>query len=255
MSTIQIFSDDTGLAEYAVRMITAAAREAIAARGRFTIALTGGSSPVKTYERLAKLPAGQIDWTKWIVFLGDERFVPPDDPRSNYGQARRTLLSHVPIPPAQISPIPTDTETPEAAAAQYAETISRIFAQPLDGPPPAFDMILLGMGDDGHTASLFPGKPTLNVTDRWVVSSPPGTLPPPVDRVTFTFPLLNAARQLVFLVPGEKKAAPLRDILEGGALPQQRPAAGVKPVNGTVTWLLDKSAAALLTNKPLAQEA
>lgn len=227
-------------------MVIKAAREAIAARGRFTIALTGGSSPVKAYERLAHLPAGEMDWAKWVVFLGDERFVPADDARSNYGQARRTLLDHAPIPPAQIYPIPTDASTPEAAAAQYAETLSRVFGQPMSGPPPAFDLILLGMGDDGHTASLFPGYPTLTVTDRWVVASPPGTLPPPVDRMTFTFPLLNAARQVFFLVPGEKKAVPVHDILEGGATPQQRPAAGVKPTHGTVTWLLDEAAASSL---------
>ena len=246
---IQIFPSDPALAEHAVALILSAASEAVAARGRFTIALTGGSSPVKAYERLAHLPTGYVDWAKWIVFLGDERFVPADDPRSNYGQARRTLLAHVPISPGQIFPILTDTATPEEAAVQYAETVANIFQQSSDGPPPAFDMILLGLGDDGHTASLFPNYSSLSVTDRWVIASPPGTLPPPVDRVTFTFPLINAARQVVFLVSGEKKAVPVRDILEGGAQPEQRPAAAVKPTTGTLTWLLDKAAAALLTGK------
>ena len=120
---------------------------------------------------------------------------------------------------------------------------------PPDGPPPALDLILLGMGDDGHCASLFPGMPTLHVEDRWVVSSPPGTLPPPVDRITCTFPVLNAARQVVFLVNGEKKAAPVQDIFEGGAGIDQHPAAGVRPTNGTLTWLLDEAAASRLKSR------
>lgn len=246
---IQIFANDDALADHAAALILQAAHDPLAARGRFTIALTGGSSPVKTYERLARLPAEQADWGKWFVFLGDERFVPANDPRSNYGQARRTLLAHVPIPVAQIYPIPTEAPTVGEAAARYAETLSQVFGTPLSGPPPAFDLILLGLGDDGHTASLFPGYPSLDVTDRWVIASPPGTLPPPVDRVTFTFPLLNAARQVAFLVAGEKKAQPARDILEGGASRQEHPAAGVSPVNGTLTWLLDEAAAGLLKNR------
>ena len=248
MTDIQIFPNDTALASVATALILQAARDAIAARGRFMIALTGGSSPVKAYKLLAKSSPEEALWDKWEVFLGDERFIPVDDERSNYGQARLTLLDHVPIPDAHIHPIPTNMSTPEMAAAQYAETLGRVYGQTA-GTPPAFDLILLGLGDDGHCASLFPHMPTLNVTDQWVISSPPGTLPPPVVRVTVTFPVLNAAHAVLFLVSGEKKASPVRDILEGGATREVHPAAGVQPVNGTLTWLLDTAAARLLTRK------
>lgn len=247
---IQVFSDQAALSVHAADLFVQAAREAVAARGRFTVALTGGSSPHKTYELLAQAPrSAQIDWANVFVFLGDERFVAYDDERSNYGMCRRLLLDHVPVPPAQVLPIPTDTATVSEAASVYAETLARVFGLPVDGTPPALDLILLGMGDDGHCASLFPGMPTLHVTDRWVVSSPPGTLPPPVDRITCTFPVLNAARQVVFLVNGEKKAAAVRDIFEGGAGTDKHPSAGVQPTSGTLTWLLDEAAASLLAKK------
>lgn len=248
MPAIQIFPDDSALASAATALILRTAGDAIATGGRFTIALTGGSSPVKSYEQLAQISAEQAQWDKWQVFLGDDRFVPPDDPSSNYGQARRTLLAHVPIPAGQVHPIPMDAATPDEAAARYAETLGRVFGLPVSGAPPAFDLILLGLGDDGHCASLFPHMPTLAVTDRWVVSSPPGTLPPPVDRVTMTFPVLNAARQVLFLVAGEKKAPPVQAVLEGGVAVEVHPAAGVHPAQGTLTWLLDESAAKLLTH-------
>jgi 6-phosphogluconolactonase len=247
---LQVFPNEDALAAHAASLFAQTARDAIAARGRFTVALTGGSSPKKTCERLAQAPLlAQINWANVFVFLGDERFVPYNDERSNYGMCRSLLLGHVPLAPNQVFPIPTDTATPREAALAYAETLSRVFARPSDGPPPALDLILLGMGDDGHCASLFPGMPTLHVTDRWVISSPPGTLPPPVDRVTCTFPILNAARQVVFLVTGEKKAAPVRDIFEGGAGLDQHPAAGVNPASGTLTWLLDEAAASGLKNR------
>ena len=247
---IRTFPDLAALSAYAADLFVQAAQEAIAARGRFTVALTGGSSPHRTYELLAQAPhSSRIEWANVFVFLGDERFVPTDDERSNYGMCRRLLLDHAPIPAAQVLPIPTGTATVQEAAAEYAQTLARVFAQSADGPPPALDLILLGMGDDGHCASLFPGMPTLHVADRWVVSSPPGTLPPPVDRVTCTFPVLNAARQVVFLVNGEKKAAPVRDIFEGGAGMDRHPAAAVYPASGTLKWLLDEAAASLLTNK------
>ena len=247
---IQVFADQAALSAHAADLFVQAAREATAARGHFTVALTGGSSPHKSYELLAQTPRrAEVDWAKVFVFLGDDRFVPTDDDRSNYGMCKRLLLDHVPLVPAQVLPIPTGTANAQDAAAEYAQTLARVFAQPADGPPPALDLILLGMGDDGHCASLFPGMPTLHVTDRWVVSSPPGTLPPPVDRITCTFPVLNAARQVVFLVNGEKKAAAVRDIFEGGAGTDQHPAGGVKPTSGTLTWLLDEAAASLLANK------
>ena len=245
MTDYEVLATTEDLAKRAVGLINEAAREAIAERGRFTIALTGGSSPRKTYELLASAPE-QMDWAKVFVFLGDDRFVPYSSKDSNYEMCRELLLKHVPIPPEQVFPIHTDTATKEEAAALYAETLSQVFKTPLPGPPPALDMVLLGMGDDGHCASLFPGMPTLAVTDKWVVSSPPGTLPPPVDRVTFTFPVLNAARFVLFLVDGAKKAPAVRDILEGGAAVNVHPSAGVQPGHGKLLWLLDRTAAELL---------
>ena len=247
---IQVFPDEDALAAHAADLFVQAAREAIAVRGRFTVALTGGSSPKETYTRLTQAPlSAQIDWANVFVFLGDDRFVPYDDERSNYGMCRSLLLNHVPVPAAQVFPISTDTATPEASALAYAVTLTRVFAVPPGGPPPALDLILLGMGDDGHCASLFPGMPTLHIADRWVVASPPGTLPPPVERVSVTYPVLNAARQVVFLVNGAKKAAAVHDIFEGGAKKEQHPAAGVNPAAGTLHWLLDEAAASGLKDK------
>ena len=246
MTDYEILPTNKELAARAAALIYDAAKEAITNRGSFTIALTGGSSPRQTYELMVHATPEQMDWSKVVVFLGDDRFVPYSSKDSNYEMCRELLLNHVPIPPEQVFPIHTDTATKEESADKYAETLSQVFETPLSGPPPAFDMILLGMGDDGHCASLFPGMPTLTVTDRWVVSSPPGTLPPPVDRVTFTFPVLNAARQVLFLVDGAKKAPAVRDILEGGAAVDVHPSAGVQPVNGRLLWLLDHTAAELL---------
>ena len=247
MTDYEVLTTNMALAERAAELIYEAAREAIAARGRFTIALTGGSSPRQTYGLLAKATPEQMDWSKVFVFLGDDRFVPYSSTDSNYEMCRELLLNHVPVPKEQIFPIHTDTATKEEAADLYAETLSQVFQMPQSGPPPALDMILLGMGDDGHCASLFPGMPTLAVTDKWVVSSPPGTLPPPVDRVTFTFPVLNAARFVLFLVEGAKKAPAVRDILEGGAAVDVHPSAGVQPASGRLLWLLDRTAAERLS--------
>ena len=250
LSNLQVFPNEDALAAHAADVFAQAAREAIAARGRFTVALTGGSSPKETYKLLAQAPrTGEVDWANVFVFLGDDRFVPYDHEWSNYGMCRRLLLDHVPVPDAQVLPIPTNTATPGEAADQYAQTLARAFALPVNGPPPALDLILLGMGDDGHCASLFPGMPTLHVADRWAVSSPPGTLPPPVERISVTYPVLNAARQVIFLVNGAKKAPAVRDIFEGGAAKEQHPSAGVNPTAGALHWLLDEAAASLLVKK------
>jgi 6-phosphogluconolactonase len=249
MTTIEriVCEDCIKLAEHAAALIQQAASDNIRSHGRFTLVLAGGSTPEKTYSLLARpQDVAKIDWSRTHLFFGDERLVPPDDPRSNFGMAQRTLFARVPVPSTNIFPIPTSRGSAAECAALYADTLSRFFQTRPGSPPPSFDLLLLGMGDDGHTASLFPGHPALQVTDSWVTSSPPGVLPPPVDRITFTFPVLNAARHVVFLVAGDKKAAVLRDVLEGGATPQQHPAAGVRPTQGKLTWLLDRAAAALL---------
>ena len=244
MPSYEVFSDDAALADRAFALFTEAARESIAARGRFSVALTGGSGPKGQYVRHARTP-GSVDGASTFVFLGDDRFVPSTDKDSNYGMCKKLFLDHVPVPADNVLPIPTDTATLADAATDYAATLTRVLT-PADGQPPVLDLILLGMGDDGHCASLFPGKPTLEITDVWAVGSPPGTLPPPVDRVTVTFPVLNAARRVLFLVPGESKAKAVRDIFENNPPKEVHPSAAVQPTDGTLLWLLDKPAAHLL---------
>lgn len=247
---IHVYPGPDQLAIETAERIIQLAGHAARSRGRFTIALTGGSTPEKTYARLAEPEQAQrIDWSKTYVYLGDERFVPYDDSRSNFGMAWRSLLIKLSLPPGHVLPIPPNTPTPADAARQYTQVLATTFGVPYPGEPPRFDLILLGLGDDGHVASLFPGKPTLNEDRLWVTWSPPGTLPPPVDRVTVTYPVLNAARDVLFIVAGDKKAAAVRDVLEGQPSREQRPAVGVRPTNGRVTWMLDAAAAGLLNLK------
>jgi 6-phosphogluconolactonase len=244
---IVVCPDPDALAARAAEIVIHSAQEAIGQAGRFTLVLSGGSTPEKTYRLLPSGPP-QLDWSRAYLFMGDERFVPADDPRSNFAMVRRSLLNHVSVPADHVFPVPTtpEQETPADAARAYAAVLARFFAIPVNGPPPRFDLVLLGLGDDGHTASLFPGAEALKVRNAWVAWSPPGTLPPPVDRATFTFPVLNAARHVLFLVAGAKKAEPLRDVLEGHPSPSDRPAAGVQPAEGRVTWLVDEAAVSLL---------
>lgn len=243
MKNLHVLPTADAVADRAAEMIIESAAAATRDRGRFVLALAGGSTPEKAYARLAQADyRDRIDWTKILVFMGDERFVPADDPRSNFGMARRALLEHVPIPAGNVFPVPTTLPTPDEAAAAYAATIAEALGAPANGPAPKFDLILLGLGDDGHTASLFPGMPALHEMGRWVVASPPGVLPPPVDRVTFTYPVLNAALKVLFLVTGEKKAKMLREVLAGGPA-EVHPAAGVRPTDGELVWLADEPAA------------
>jgi 6-phosphogluconolactonase len=248
--TLTIAKDAEDLAARAAERFLQVAGDAIRREGRFTVALAGGSTPEKLYTRLAQPEAaGQVDWGRSFLLLGDERFVPLDDARSNYALVRQTLLASERVPADRVCPVPVHLATAEAAAAAYAETLAAVFDVADRRRPPRFDLILLGLGDDGHTASLFPHAPSLAVTDRWVVSSPPGTLPPPVERITLTYPVLNAARRVLFLVAGEKKAAVLQEVLEARPGPATRPAAGVRPVDGTVEWLIDEAAARTLTRR------
>lgn len=241
---IRILADADELAEAAASRIERAAAAAIAERGLFTLALAGGSTPEKTYKLLAQPERrARIDWARIRLYFGDERFVPHDDPRSNYGMAQRSLIGPASLAPATVFPIPTDLPTAAACAAAYEATLRKEFA-PRGQAWPVIDLVLLGLGDDGHTASLFPGKPALRETNAWVTSSPPGVLPPPVDRITMTFPVLNAAREVLFLVAGAGKASPIRDVLKEAAAVEDRPAVGVRPTEGALVWLLDKAAAA-----------
>ena len=254
MPHLVICRDAADLAVRAADLVIERAAEAVQERERFTLVLSGGSTPAKTYDHLAQ-PAqlSRMDWSKAYLFLGDERFVPPDDERSNFAMVWRTLLARVPVPAAQVFPIPTQGRSAAECAAAYADMLTRFAADSHATSPPQFDLILLGLGDDGHTASLFPGAEALGVRDAWVTWSRPGTLSPHVDRITLTYAVLNAARHVVFLVSGERKAETLRKVLEGPASPEQCPAAGVRPTAGTVTWLVDEAAGHLLTRRELEQ--
>jgi 6-phosphogluconolactonase len=247
-STVRVFKDRDDLAVHAADRMTQVTQEAIQARGRAMLALAGGSTPKQTYSVLAQ-PARRngIGWAHTYLFFGDERFVPPEDPSSNFAMVQHTLLAPVAVPAGHVFPVPTHLGTATAAAAAYAAMLAQAFELGDLLAPPRFDLILLGLGEDGHTASLFPGAASLQVADRWVVASPPGTLPPPVERITLTFPVVNAAREILFLVSGQHKAAALHDVLEERPSCEERPAVGVSPVDGTLTWFIDEAAASRLT--------
>jgi 6-phosphogluconolactonase len=246
--TVIICRDADALSHRAAEEFARAAADAIAARGSFRVALAGGATPEATYRLLGRPPlCERIAWERVLVFFGDERLVPLDDPHSNHEMARRALLGAVPLPADRIFPVPTGLATAAEAADAYARTLVHEAGDP-EGTP-RLDLILLGLGEDGHTASLFPHAPALSVADRWATATPPGALPPPVERVTLTFPALNAARRILFLVSGERKADVLRDVLEGEASEDACPAAGVRPHDGTLIWLVDAAAASRLTRR------
>jgi len=240
---IIVADDPPALAAAAAGAIVEIALAAVAARGRFTVALAGGSTPRVTYERLAEPPLRErMPWDRTWVFFGDERGVGPEHPDSNYRMANQALLTKVPIPSAQIARIRGEAEDPESAAVEYARRVAEVFACKR-GELPRFDLILLGMGVDGHVASLFPGSPVLKEVFRPVaaVHAAAAALP---QRFTFTFPLINAAARVTFLVAGPEKAKMVKAVLgePGGGLP----ASMVRPTDGRLTWRLDRRAAALL---------
>lgn len=235
---VLVFPEVDDLAEAAADRFAALASAAVAERGRFSVALAGGSTPEPVYARLAEEPLDQeIDWTRVEVFWGDERCVPPDHPDSNYRMARQVLLRHVSVPDENVHRIKGEL-APEEAAVAYRLELQKTLSG--DG---RFDLILLGMGADGHTASLFPGTEAVNDRERSVV--PVYVAKADSWRVTLTLPVINAAREVMFLVVGERKASALAMVRAG----QPLPAAMVRPVHGRLTWLIDRDAAAWLDLK------
>ena len=210
---------------------------------RFTLALSGGSTPRPLHRALATSYRDAIDWGRVHVFWGDDRFVPPDDENSNYRMARETLLDHVPIPAQNVHPMPTDVGSPEEAAAQYEQELKAFFG---DGGLPSFDLMIMGMGPDGHTASLFPGGAALQEEARWAVGvEAPQHIGPHVPRVTLTLPVINGSKRLFYLVAGENKREPLAAILGN------EPGAGSYPTahvhaRQELVWFLDGAVAAPL---------
>lgn len=243
MAFIEIFPSPADMTRAAANLFAARTAEAVSARGRFTAALSGGKTPIAIYTLLAKAPyVSQIPWARVHLFWGDERCVPPDHGDSNYRLVRERLIDHVPIPAANVHRMPGEMD-PVEAAARYEEQLREFFA-PHEGGFPVFDLILLGLGEDGHTASLFPGTRALRESARWVlghyVDAQKGW------RITLTPPVINAAHTLVFIVSGAGKAAVLKEILEGPIRPDTLPAQIVRPADGTLLWMLDREAAALL---------
>jgi 6-phosphogluconolactonase len=214
------------------------ANQAIVSRGVFRIALVGGSTPRDLYRVLSsKKYINKTDWSKWVVYFSDERIVPLDDERSNYAMIKETLLNGQ-IKEENVYAVPVHIGEPARVAAQYEARIRNSFKETSESPP-RFDVVLLGLGSDGHTASLFPGKVTLKEGKRIVVESTPGVLPPSVDRVTFTLPLINAARQVMFLASGRDKSKSFQAAYYGVKLGDSiAPAHLVQPTNGGIGWFV-----------------
>jgi 6-phosphogluconolactonase len=241
-----ILNDAVAVAGEAARRWTRIAQDAVVQRGAFTVALAGGSTPESLYHLMARPEfRDAVPWEHTQVFFGDERCVPPSDPRSNYRMALEALLGRVPLPGANIFRMRGELPGWQAAA-DYERTLRRVFRAPTDELP-CFDLILLGMGTDGHTASLFPGMPALEVSESLaVLTDVPHYVNPSVARITLAFPVLNAASHVLFLVTGESKAAAARAALAGSSAPHPTPAGMVRPVCGILTWLLDADAASLM---------
>ena len=238
MADMIVYPDNRSFVDGSADFIAGLAVASIAARDRFTIALSGGGTPRPIYARLAVADhAGRIDWTKVHVFFSDERCVPPGDSRSNYRMAREALLDHVPLPDGNIHRIRGEDDPAQAALAceQDLQSVFRTSSVPV------FDLVCLGLGDDGHTASLFPGTAALREHMRWVV-------PQYVEvmlswRATFTTALINASRHVAFLVEGAGKSETLRRVLEGPFQPDVLPAQLIQPISGELHWLVDAAAA------------
>ena len=250
MHDLRIAPDAEQLAVRAAELFVRITASAAGRTGRCNVALSGGSSPRRTHRLLATPPfVHQIPWTAMALFWVDERCVSPNHPASNFGAAREDVLQQVPLSSEAIHPIPVG-EDPEAGALRYERILRAHFNLPA-GQAPVFDLILLGIGKDGHTASLFPGAAALGERRRWVLAVTGGV--PNVPRLTLTLPVINAARRVVFLVTGPEKAGIIQALLQG---PQSGlPAKAVRPATGTVTWLLDRAAAAGLSAEARAQGA
>jgi 6-phosphogluconolactonase len=231
------------LFQAAAEEVIRATTHAVAQRGRFTIALAGGSTPKNLYTLIAA-NASTLPWNQMFFFFGDERHVPPDDADSNYRMVKETLLSKAPIPPANVFRIPAENPDAATAAEAYEQTLRKFFAL-APGEFPRFDLILLGIGPDGHTASLFPETAGLQEKSRLVVANWVEKLN--TSRITLTLPVLNAARCVAFLVSGIDKAEALHEVLEGNAPAEKYPSKLVRPSEGKLIWFVDRAAASGLS--------
>jgi 6-phosphogluconolactonase len=232
--------DARELGERMADAVATTIREVVGSTGRCSLVLSGGKTPIDLHRALATRHRDDVPWPDVHVFWSDERYVPTDDTRSNYGMALETLLDHVPCPPSNIHPMTTTFRDPSDAARAYEATLAAWF----DGAPPSFDLTLLGMGADGHTASLFPQSSTLDERERAVVDLRANAETP--VRLTLTLPVLLASARNWFLVAGAEKSSAVRDLLSAGADPRVLPAAALLRARGEVVWWLDRDAAAQL---------
>ncbi|KHK02688.1 6-phosphogluconolactonase [Desulfovibrio sp. TomC] len=234
-AVVRRFPDAAALTEAALTLVTVLARAAWAARGRFTLALCGGSTPLPLYAAMAEQGLG-VPFEQVLFFFGDERLVPATDPQNTFSAVTAALFAKTAVPAGNIHPMPVDIVPPDLAAAAYEAEMRATFGEPL-GAVPRFDLILLGLGPDGHTASLFPDSPALGETTRLVAAvPPPTTAKPAVPRLTFTLPLLNAARHVLFLASAKGKEAALEKALAESPSATV-PASLVRPA-GDLTWLV-----------------
>jgi 6-phosphogluconolactonase len=242
---IRRYPDAEAVSRAAAQDLVEVARAAIAARGRFCVALSGGSTPRRMYEILSESPRwARLEWDRVEFFWGDERAVAPDHADSNYGAAAAALLRPLGIAPERVHRIQGELPDPEDAAGRYQDELARVFASPPDALPPIFDLVLLGMGPDGHTASLFPYSQALTERSRWVVGHHVARLGK--ARITMTPPILNRAAEVRLLVTGADKAGMLREVLLGPREPERLPVQLVAPAGGRLVWMLDRAAAAEL---------
>lgn len=236
MMVIKKFHDGSELSQSAAKAFIELANQAIAERGRFLVLLSGGGTPMKLYERLA---GEALDWSRVYFFWGDERCVPVEDAENSYGQVKKVLFDK--IGATNIHRVQSELETDSAAKA-YAKTLSRFAEPPFDFP--RFDLVLLGMGDDGHTASLFPDSPVDVATPTLAVTA--HYQDRPANRITLTPLVFNQAREIWFLVTGKGKAETLKKVVEGELNPAAYPAQRIRPIDGNLVWMIDEAAGSLL---------
>jgi 6-phosphogluconolactonase len=243
---IRILPDLSTIAKRAAQEFVQAATSAVAEKHSFTVALAGGSTPKALYSLLATDPVlrAQLPWDKMHLYFGDERTVGPDHPDSNFRMATETLISKSPLKPEQVTRIKGEYEDTEKAAQEYEQALRASFKL-ADGQFPQFDLVLLGMGNEGHTLSLFPGTKALHETRRIAVRNWIGKLY--TERITLTAPAVNQAAQAIFMVTGADKALALKGVLEGPYEPEQLPAQMIQPQSGKLLWLVDTAAGGMLS--------
>ena len=244
---IRILADSAAIAKRAAQDFVQAAALAVREKNAFQVALAGGSTPKALYSLLVNDPAlrSQVPWDKMHLFFGDERHVPPDHPDSNFRMASEIMISKSPLKPEQVTRIKGEYPDAEQAALEYEKTLREYFKLK-DGDYPRFDLVLAGMGSEGHTLSLFPGTKALHADGRIAVRNWVGKLG--TDRITLTAPAASKAAEILFMVTGADKAPALKSVLEGPYEPDQLPAQALQPKNGKLLWLVDSAAGSLLTS-------